>query len=258
MPGSPQVFRRQALDCQLRLHCQVRMRYFFVMIVKTTQEEATLRRFEKKLRPYITRLQPKAIPLRRQKNRKSITLGELVSIPASDITHVFNNEAMLAISHAIEDLAGETRQGELLATFQKIENFTCQKQRYVSLSQDLDAVRVWAAGRPPARAGKIDFVPIFRPELEKYWIVLFASPRAHAVLVCRQSNQATRFTEKIFTGFYSFNPFLTESIRRHFNLISCGLDGMVTRWEKELHLPAVTLGDINSLLLPPSVRSEAA
>lgn len=227
------------------------------MIAQTTQEEATRKRFLQKLKPYTSKLSPRALPLRRQSGRRTVTLGELVSIPAHDLTHVFNNEAMLAISHAIEDLAAEIRQGELLATFQKIENFAWQKKRYTSLSYDLDAVRVWAAGRPPARTGKIDFVPIFRPELEKYWIVLFASPSVHAVLVCRQANDATEFSQKVFTGFYSFNPFLTESIRRHFNLISCGLDSVVARWEKELHMPAITLKDINRLLLSSPTTSVA-
>jgi hypothetical protein len=227
------------------------------MILKTRLEDQTRRRFEQKLKPYLDGADLKALPVRRATGKKSITLGELVSLPAHDITHVFNNEAMLAISHAIEDLAAEVREGELLATFQKIENFHYQRRRYVGLSRDLDVVRVWAAGRPPARAGKIDFVPIFRPELEKYWVVLFSSPKAHAVLVCRQANDATIFAEKVFTGFYSFNPFLVESIRRHFNLLSCGLDGLVGRWERELHLPSISLKDINRLL-PSGAEARAA
>jgi hypothetical protein len=218
------------------------------MILETRQEDQTRRRFEQKLKAYLGGSDVRALPVRRATGKKNATLGDLVALPAHDITHVFNNEAMLAISHAIEDLAAEVREGELLATFQKMENFSYQRRRYAGLSRDLDAVRVWASGRPPARAGKIDFVPILRPELEKYWVVLFSSPQAHAVLVCRQANEATTFAEKVFTGFYSFNPFLVESIRRHFNLISCGLDGLVGRWERDLHLPSISLKDINRLL----------
>lgn len=233
------------------------MRYVLSMIVATRQEDQTRRRFERKLKRYLRPGRQRAVPVRRTAGKKTITLGELVTMPAHDITHVFNNEAMLAISHAIEDLAAEVREGELLSTFQKIENFLDQRKRYAGLARDLDAVRVWASGRPPARAGKIDFVPIFRKELQRYWVVLFASPRAHAVLVCRQANEAEHFDDKVFTGFYSFNPFLVESIRRHFNLISCGLDGLVAGWERDFQMPSISLQDIRRLL-PSQALARAA
>ena len=40
---------------------------------------------------------------------------------------------MLAISHAIEDIAGEVRRGELMSTFQDFKNFLPHKSRYKSL-----------------------------------------------------------------------------------------------------------------------------
>jgi hypothetical protein len=119
-------------------------------------------------------------------------------------------------------------------------------------------VRVWASGPAPARPGNIDFIPIFRPELAKYWVVLFCSPQAHAVLVCRQVNDAKVFSKKIFAGFYSFNPFLVESIRRHFNLMSCGLDGMVREWERQFQMPSISLQDINNLLADKAETADAA
>ncbi|MDZ4788449.1 MAG: DICT sensory domain-containing protein [Blastochloris sp.] len=179
------------------------------------------------------------------------TLGELVSIPEHDIIHVFNNEAMLAVSHAIEDLASEQRQGELISTFQLLENFKPQKKRYVGLSKDLDAVRVWGAGQTPKGCSRIDFIPIFRPELSKYWIVLFASPKANAVLVCRQVNESDTFQKKVFAGFYSFNPFLVESIKRQFNLMSCGLDHVVNQWEKDYHFASPCLKEIDRYFKVP-------
>ncbi|MDX6765276.1 MAG: DICT sensory domain-containing protein [Candidatus Methylacidiphilales bacterium] len=225
------------------------------MIIETSQEKKTQSRFVSKLKPYVQSLDSRCLPVRRQTGKKAATLGELVAMPKGDVTHVFNNEAMLAISHAIEDLAGEVREGELISTFQNLKNFLPQRKRYVGLSRDLDAVRVWGSGMIPARCPSIDFIPIFRPELERYWIVLFSSPEHHAVLVCRQINEAKDFSDKVFAGFYSFNPFLTESIRRHFNLMSCGLDGVVAAWEKEFRLPSMSLKEINSLL---AAKSEPA
>lgn len=218
------------------------------MIAETRQEQRTRRRFVSKLKPYVQSLDPRCLPVERSAGKKKATLGDLVAVPQGDITHVFNNEAMLAISHAIEDLASEVREGELIATFQKLENFKPQKKRYQGLAKDLDAVRVWGSGMIPARCPSIDFIPIFRPEMERYWIVVFCSPEHHAVLVCRQINNATDFADKVFAGFYSFNPFLVESIRRHFNLMSCGLDGVVSAWEREFRLPSMSLKEINGLL----------
>ncbi len=221
------------------------------MIATTPQEERTRAKFHRKLRKYIQRDGAMSSRVAQGGRRRTTTLGELVQIGEDDIIHLFNNEAMLAISHAIEDLAGEVREGELITTFQKIENFMHQKDRYVSLSKDLDAVRVWADGEPPKRCGNIDFIPIFRPDIARYWVVLFASPRASAVLICRQVNNTDDFASKVFAGFYSFNPFLVESIRRNFNLVSCGLDGVVHRWEKEMRLPSISMSDVNRIFKNP-------
>lgn len=228
------------------------------MIARTPQEATTKRRFDSKLKPYLGELDSRVVRIHRQPGKKTVRLGDLVSIPERDITHVFNNQAMLAVSHAIEDLAGEVREGELIGTFQHVKNFAPQRKRYTGLSKDLDAVRVWAAGTPPPRAGNIDFIPIFREELLKYWVVLFSSPRHHAVLVCRQINEAADFSQKIFAGFYSFNPFLVESIRRHFNLMSCGLDGVVAQWERDFQMPSISLREINSLLADRPETADAA
>gem|GEM_PF-759814 len=230
------------------------------MIAVTRDEDSTAKQFRSILKKYaedadlqcikLKTLSPKSRGKKARAGKKKpdgvkvTTLGELVQIPESDITHLFNNEAMLAVSHAIEDLASEHREGELISTFQKLQNFLPQKKRYIGLSKDLDAVRVWGEGQPPKGCNRIDFIPIFRPELEKYWLVLFAGRKAHAVLVCHQVNRTDQFDKKIFAGFYSFNPFLVESIRRQFNLMSCGLDSIVNQWEKDYHFASPVMAEI--------------
>jgi hypothetical protein len=171
------------------------------MIAVTRDEDSTARQFRSKLKKYlegadlrciklkIPSLKPRVKALKTGKKKpdggKMTSLGELVQIPESDITHLFNNEAMLAVSHAIEDLASEQREGELISTFQKIDNFLPQKKRYVGLPKDLDAVRGWGQGQPPKGCNRIDLISIFRPELRKYWLVLFASPKRSATLLRR-------------------------------------------------------------------------
>jgi len=158
---------------------------------------------------------------------------------------------MLAASHAIEDLARDTGCGELIATFQRIENFGPQRDRYLKIAGEIDAVRVWAEGEPPGRTAAIDFIPIFHPLLSRYWVVLFESPDVHAVLFCKQANDSQEFARKVFSGFYSFNPFLVRCIRRRFSLLAAGVDGVVAHFERNFGpmMPdGDALSDIDALL----------
>jgi len=226
------------------------------MLLQTDLEQGTEKRFHTIVNRYLKEsdsaiIRPELNKKTASKPEQKIKLGDVVQIPENDITHIFNNQAMLAISHAIEDLASEQRCGELISTFQQLENFQPQKKRYIGLANDLDAVRVWGCGEIPKSCQKIDFIPIFRPELLKYWMVLYAGPEAHAVLVCRQVDRSDQFNNKIFAGFYSFNPFLVESVRRQFNLMSVGLDGIIHQWEKEFDIPTFSLKEIRKLFKDP-------
>jgi hypothetical protein len=218
------------------------------MILQTSSETKTQKCFQKVLKPYLHEYQAKVCALEPHKanQRKMVRLGERVEVPISDITHLYNNQAMLAVSHAIEDMASEVREGELISTFQNFENFKYQKKRYVGLSKDLDAVRVWGEGTPPKRCPRIDFVPVFHDELKKYWVVVFSSPSQHAALVCRQVNKSDVFDKKIFAGFYTFNPFVVESVRRQFNLVSVGLDVLVKEFESQFKIPSLSLRELQN------------
>jgi len=187
--------------------------------------------------------------MRTSKKCRTAKSSESKSIPSSDINHIFNHEAMLAVSHAIEDLAHETSSGELISTFQHFDNFQHQKKRYNALARRLDAVRVWGEGEPPQDSSQIDFVPIFHAELTRYWVVLFDSPDVHALLFCKQANQTDQFHRKVFAGFYSFNPFLVRCIRRRFGLLSCGISGVVDHFERYFspQMPN-SLNDFDALL----------
>ena len=207
--------------------------------------------FRTRLRPYLKTKKPRTVPL--SSKPRAEKYSEIVVLPVSDVTHLFNHEAMLAASHAIEDLARDTGCGELIATFQRIENFSPQQERYQQIADEIDAVRVWAEGEPVQRASSIDFVPIFHPLLARYWVVLFESPDIHAVLFCKQANEAQDFARKIFSGFYSFNPFLVRCIRRRFSLLAAGVDGVVNHFERNfapLMPDQEALSDVDALLTP--------
>lgn len=219
------------------------------MICRTSEEKKAEKLFRSRLRPYLKIKNARTLPASRKARPEN--LAEIVVLPTSDVTHLFNHEAMLAASHAIEDLARDTGCGELIATFQRFENFVPQRDRYLEIADEIDAVRVWAEGEPPNRTSCIDFIPIFHPLLTRYWVVLFESPDVHAVLFCKQANEAQEFGRKVFSGFYSFNPFLVRCIRRRFSLLAAGVDGVVTHFERNFGpmMPdGDALADIDALL----------
>ena len=223
------------------------------MLVKTNCERTTNKRFKAKLKPYHHHFEKcgKAVRVHHGRAKDQVRLGDLVTIPDSDLHHVMDAKAMLAISHAIEDLASEERKGELIATFQDFENFRPHRARYMSLAEDLDAVRVWGSGKVPKKCGKVDFIQADEAKLLKYWLVLFDSEHARAVLLCKQVNKATKFEEKRFIGFYSFNPYLVQSIRWRFNLMSCGLSRVISHWEKSFPFPDLKMRDIDRMIRQP-------
>ena len=95
------------------------------MLAKTKCERQTTKKFQAKLKPYRHHFEKcsGAVCVHPGRQRKQVRLGDLVKIPDSDLHHVMEPDAMLAISHAIEDIAGEVRQGELIATFPGFRTF---------------------------------------------------------------------------------------------------------------------------------------
>ncbi len=223
------------------------------MLAKTNCEKATTKKFRAKLKPYHHHFKhcSKAVTVHHGRTNDKVRLGDLVTIPDSDLHHVMDSQAMMAISHAIEDIAAEEGTGELISTFQDFENFKPYKARYMRLADQLDAVRVWGCGKVPQKCGKVDFIQADEAKLLKYWLVLFDSEHARAVLLCKQVNKATKFQDKKFIGFYSFNPYLVQSIRWRFNLMSCGLSRVISHWEKSFPFPDLKMRDLDRLIRQP-------
>ncbi len=216
------------------------------MFGQTPTEKRTARKFHPKLKMHLNSVGGvcHAIKLKRCPVARKTRLDELVRVPVRDITQVFEPNAMLAICHAIEDLAAEAGHGELIATFQHFDNFEPAKNRYINLARGLDAVRVWGAGEPPKKCPGIDFIVLDDSKIMKYWLVLYDGPEDHAVLLGKQINRATDLKKRKFIGFYSFNPYLVRSIRWRFNLLSTGLSKMVNHWDRSHIFPDLKLQDL--------------
>ena len=223
------------------------------MLAKTRCEEAMTKRFKAKLRPYHYQFETcsKAVCIHHGRTRDKVRLGDLVTIPDSDLHPVMDAGAMLAISHAVVDLALDEYQGELIAVFQDFKNFLPYRKRYKGLAENLDAVRVWGCGEIPQKCGKVDFIQTEDKRLLRYWVMLFESANARAVLLCKQINRAEKFEERKFIGFYSFNPYLVQSIRWRFNILNCGLAGVFSHWEKSFPFPDLKMRDLDRLIRQP-------
>src|SRR5256885_10325518 len=99
----------------------------------------------------------------------------------------FDAEAMLAASHAIEEVALEEADGFLLATMQEFKHFEPHRERYWQLAATLEEARVIAKGKRPPRHGHLKFFSINRRALEQYWTVLYQGHRRQAMVICRQA-----------------------------------------------------------------------
>jgi len=207
----------------------------------TKCEKQASRKFHQHLKNYQAMCQEHkgAVRVHHKRQDTECSLGEAVYVPDSDVHHLMDTSVMLAISHALEDLALNNGGGEFIATFQDFANFVPQQERYCELAKKVDMVRVWGSGQPPEGCRDIDFVYADDPKVRKYWLVLYDHPDCRAMLLCRQVNRALKFESKKFVGFYSFNPYLVQSIRWRFNLLSSGLAKVLHHWEKSFQFPNI-------------------
>jgi hypothetical protein len=116
------------------------------------------------------------------------------------------------------------------------------------MAKHLDAIRIWGEGIPPSNCPGIDFVPVFHPEVLRYWVVLFSSHSMNAILVGKQLNKTDDISKKIFVGFYSLNPFVVDSLRRSFALLGSGLGGALQMWESKCKFPKITTKELRKIL----------
>ncbi len=221
------------------------------MIAVTKCEKATAKKFNKAIKKYLCpkKSTPSAVRVHQsRKKNKKITLGEAVVIPDTDLHHVLDADTVLGVSNAIIDLSSEVRGGDLIVSFSDFEDFKQYQTLLESISKDSDCVRIWAYGKTPKNRKNIDFIPMQHKKLQNYHLVLFQSDKSRAVLVCRQINNAKKTQDRKYLGFYSFNPYLVESIRWRFNLVTCGISKLVKAWDNSLPLPDLHMKEIDQLL----------
>ena len=148
--------------------------------------------------------------------------------------YLFDAEAILAASHAIEELALEEANGTLLATMQRFRHFEPHRERYWQLAATLADVRVIAHGKQPPRHGHLKFNATNHQAIAPFWTVLYQGHRRQAMLVCRQTNTAKTFEEKRYEGCYTFNRELIARVRQDLEQILAGRAPRMREFERLL------------------------
>jgi hypothetical protein len=146
--------------------------------------------------------------------------------------YLFDAEALLAASHAIEELALEEANGTLLATMQEFIHFEPHRERYWQLAATLADVRVVAHGKQPPRHGHLKFIVTNHKALGPFWTVLYQGHRGQAMLVGRQTNRAKAFEAKRFEGCYTFDREWIERMRGDFEQILAGRAARLLEFER--------------------------
>ena len=146
--------------------------------------------------------------------------------------YLFDAEAVLAASHAIEELALEEANGTLLATMQGFKHFEPHRERYWQLAATLADVRVLAHGKQPPRHGPLKFIAANHQALGPFWTVLYQGHRRQAMLVCRQTHAAKIFEEKRFEGCYTFDREWIARVRQGLEQILAGRASRMREFER--------------------------
>jgi len=146
--------------------------------------------------------------------------------------YLFDAEAILAASHAIEELALEEANGTLLATMQRFKQFEPHRERYWQLAATLADVRLIAHGKQPPRHGHLKFIATDHKALGPFWTVLYQGHRRQAMLVCRQANRANAFEEKRFEGCYTFDHEWIARVRQDLEQILAGRAARLREFER--------------------------
>ena len=180
----------------------------------------------------------------------SASLYELVERTRQDTSLYNNRQAMLIISHEIEEaiILSEVR-ARVFSGFQRMSRFIPQVQRYRKLAHFAETIYVFGIMdvKPPS-ISRIRYVPLKEgDQLANEWFLVADSPNFYSVLATQETEtQRDRSETPMFRGVWSFDEELIVILQSWLTDLVGALplpDHAQTRDEKQ-HLSAMT----NSLL----------
>jgi len=137
-----------------------------------------------------------------------------MDLPNGNTFYLFSADALMAASHAVEDLALDEANGTLLVVLQDFDNFTAERECYALLAATIDDVEVVGCGRKPRRCGRVRFVTAGQTALKDFWVVLYQGRHTQALVMSRQTHRANAFEDRTFVGFYTFDARLIARVRQ--------------------------------------------
>ena len=132
---------------------------------------------------------------------------------ADNFFYEFDADSLIAIWHAVEDLALEEANGSLIASVQEFSWLESQRERYEQLALTLDHVEVIGAGPTPRRIPRLKFGTDKKGALRKFRSVLYKGPRLQVAFVAEQADNVRDFEARRFVGFYTFEARLIDRLR---------------------------------------------
>ena len=132
---------------------------------------------------------------------------------ADNIFYEFDADSLVAIWHAVEDIALEEASGSLLAAIQEFPWLESQRERYASLALTLDHIDVIGAGAIPRRVPRSRFVADKKGSARRFRAVIYQGRAADVAFVAEQQGNAKDFDARRFTGFYTFDGGLIARLR---------------------------------------------
>jgi hypothetical protein len=141
-------------------------------------------------------------------------------------------DAMLAITHGIEDLALERAQGRLMVSFQDLKHFDDHREQYWQLAATIEEVVVLGKGQMPRPEHRVQFQSIGHTVLKHFWLVVYQSPTEHIMLVGRQLNDTQFIPDKKFLAFYTFAAPVIERTWRDIEAILAGQGNGLSEFDR--------------------------
>jgi hypothetical protein len=144
----------------------------------------------------------------------------------------FDADAMLAITHGIEDLALEKAQGRLMVSFQDLRYFDDHREQYWQLAATIDEVMVLGTGKMPRPENGVRFQGVGHTVLQHFWLVLYQAAEHQIMLLGRQLNDTDSIPDKRFLAYYTFESPAIEKIRADIEAIISGHNTQLPEFDR--------------------------
>ena len=132
---------------------------------------------------------------------------------ADNIFYEFDADSVVAIWHAVEDLALEEASGSLVAAIQEFSWVEAHRERYEQLALTVDHVEVIGAGAAPRRMARMKWLADRKGAVKRYRAAIYEGPEVQVAFVAEQANEAKEFEARRFRGFYTFDAGLVARLR---------------------------------------------